>query len=225
MKIKRWLWLIPVLCCCLAGCGQVVVDWADFLKLNGVSYTGDWQTVIVDASSIGEPVGEVKFELAASKHKNNSRYKTKDGDAAFLPAGTRVFAIKGVSDHSLVAAAVDGAFNGYRVYRQDQRAPVELQAKDVASIQLYEVANPNVLHGKHVRTIRGGDIPAFLALFDQAVEDRSAGPDRNLRYVVVYELPGGLGIQHRLVVSGDRYYVGHTEAKLPDAIRAWLRPE
>ncbi|WP_255374007.1 hypothetical protein [Cohnella sp. OV330] len=69
------------------------VDWVDFLMLNGIMYTANIEgTKDVSQGMQGEKVGEVSYMLdehACTDHKN------KNGDAAYLPIGTAIYAMNG----------------------------------------------------------------------------------------------------------------------------------
>lgn len=69
------------------------IDWVDFLMLDDVMYTAnsDGTKEVVDGQR-GEQVGEVSYMLnehACTNHKN------KNGDAAYLPIGTAIYAMSG----------------------------------------------------------------------------------------------------------------------------------
>ena len=70
------------------------IDWVDFVKLHGKSYTGTFQSVIGDAAAVTpQVVGEVSFKVA--EVVTNPSYRTKDGDAAFLDIGTKLYRVDG----------------------------------------------------------------------------------------------------------------------------------
>ncbi|MDG0810631.1 hypothetical protein [Cohnella rhizosphaerae] len=69
------------------------IEWADFLMLNDVTYTANSEgTKEVSPAKQGEKVGEVSYMLndhACTDHQS------KNGDAAFLPIGTAIYAMDG----------------------------------------------------------------------------------------------------------------------------------
>ena len=94
---KRML-LLPILLL-LTACSfnpspqNTIIDWVDFVKWNDTTYEAnyeinklkrDWETA--------EEVGEVKYMLDGHAGTN---HLTKNGDAAYLPKGTKLFAMKG----------------------------------------------------------------------------------------------------------------------------------
>ncbi|CAI6084043.1 hypothetical protein [Cohnella sp. JJ-181] len=86
-------------------------EWVDFLMLNDIMYTSnpDGTKEVVDGWR-GEKVGEVSYMLdehACTKHK------TKNGDAAYLPIGTPIYAMNGYKPSYRVMA-------GGKVYEADR---------------------------------------------------------------------------------------------------------
>ncbi len=67
------------------------IEWVDFLMLNDVTYTANSEgTKEVSPAKQGEKVGEVSYMLddhACTDHQS------KNGDAAYLPVGTAIYAI------------------------------------------------------------------------------------------------------------------------------------
>lgn len=103
-----------------AGCARflpqrptVMIDWIDFVKLNGITYDAvmskDGQALVSD--DLGEVFGTVRFEV--SGNVTWTGYKIKDGDAAYLPAGTQIYRVKGYDPKFRVAARRDGQVTLY----------------------------------------------------------------------------------------------------------------
>src|SRR4051794_25566559 len=76
----------------LVSCNsQTIIDWVDFVKINGKQYEAVYTAVISDSANIGERVGEVKFKVA--DNVTNPSYRIKDGDAAFWEKGTEIYSV------------------------------------------------------------------------------------------------------------------------------------
>lgn len=66
--MKKWsmLFFVSTLLL-LSGCwlsafgGQVVIDWVDFIHLDGKEYDGIHSEVLADKSFVGDKIGTVKF--------------------------------------------------------------------------------------------------------------------------------------------------------------------
>lgn len=79
-----------------------IIDWVDFLMINNIKYYQNYDgTKAVAEDQLGEKVGEVSFML--NEHACTD-YKTKNGDAAFLPIGTVIYALKGYKTDFRVVA-------------------------------------------------------------------------------------------------------------------------
>ncbi|GGD77394.1 hypothetical protein [Paenibacillus nasutitermitis] len=211
-----------LLCAVMAGvvmtaCGHVIVDWADFLKLDGKNYSGDWGVAVADPAVVEKKVNEVKFELSTSRKRNNPNYKIRNGDAAFLPEGTEVFAIKGYPEGSIVAVRDATGLNGYKIYREDGTAPVALEQQDVDEIRIYSNYEQGTSPGELHKRIGGKDIPLFFKLVEHAKPGEYSIPWGEAdNYLVVYVLESGLGVQRDFSGYGGSYY--DQDALLPDEI-------
>ena len=80
-----------------------IVEWVDFVMINDIKYyrIDEAERVTVAAKQLGDKVGEVSYmlsDLACPDHV------TVNGDAAFLPIGTEIYAMKGYSPDFRVAA-------------------------------------------------------------------------------------------------------------------------
>ena len=96
------------------GVSTVMVDWVDFVQLDGVQYVagrpGSPQSV--SPQELGGVVGRVSCMLSALKFTTQPG-PAVDGDAAFLPVGTEVYSIKGVAPSCRVAAKRQGVNRVY----------------------------------------------------------------------------------------------------------------
>ncbi|MCQ6563762.1 hypothetical protein [Paenibacillus mendelii] len=79
-----------------------IVEWVDFLMINNVKYSYNYDgTKEVTEEQLGEKVGEVSYML--NEHAC-SGHVSKNGDAAYLPVGTEIYALKGYKPEFRVAA-------------------------------------------------------------------------------------------------------------------------
>ncbi|WP_153731668.1 hypothetical protein [Sporosarcina obsidiansis] len=100
--MKNWIFIAGVLL--LAGCSadpsrllpssqQTIIDWVEFVKWNDTTYTANYETNELNKDwETGEVLGEVKYMLDGHAGTN---HKSKNGDAAYLPKGTKLYEIKG----------------------------------------------------------------------------------------------------------------------------------
>src|SRR5579883_1464800 len=119
------LWVMVLSIFGLSGCGtaaggfsgtNTVIDWVNFVRFGGITY------VAVDTrpgrplakNDLGPVFAIVKFKLDGNVH--DPGYQTKDGDAAFLDAGSKVYTVKGYSPTFRLAAQQD---NGLALFEAD----------------------------------------------------------------------------------------------------------
>lgn len=110
-RFRHWgkIAIVLIFMIITASCGTLgigpcnaVNEWVDFLKINNVTYSQNFDgTKAVTAEKIGEEVGKVSFML--NEHVCTD-YVAKNGDAAFLPIGTVVYALKGYKSEFRVVA-------------------------------------------------------------------------------------------------------------------------
>ena len=89
--------------------GTVVpIDWVNFVRFNGITYLeGTIQNGRnLTEGDLGSVFAQVRFKLEENVHDAN--YHAKDGDAAYLPAGTPVYTVKGYQPTYRLAAHQDG---------------------------------------------------------------------------------------------------------------------
>ncbi|SFF05475.1 hypothetical protein SAMN04487969_112128 [Paenibacillus algorifonticola] len=81
---------------------NAIIDWVDFLMINGIKYHYNYEgSGKVSDDQLGEKLGEVSYML--NDHACTD-YEEKDGDAAFLPIGTAIYAMKGYKPEFRVIA-------------------------------------------------------------------------------------------------------------------------
>ncbi len=105
--------IAAVLALTLMGCGQPVthIDWVDFVQFGQVQYLavdyGGWTggRPLTDRD-LGPEFAKVRNKLAGNVR--NPGYRSQDGDAAFLDAGTPVYAVNGYEPGFRLVARRDG---------------------------------------------------------------------------------------------------------------------
>ncbi|WP_336774071.1 hypothetical protein [Paenibacillus sp. MMO-58] len=125
--------------------GNAEIDWVDFVKLNGHTYTGLYDGVLVNPDDVTDAVaGKVKFKVGDVV--SNPNYRTKEGDAAFLAIGTQLYEVKGYTPEEILAAEDKSRIGGYRIYVEDsyyktlnRRSFKDLPMDQVRKIELYKM--------------------------------------------------------------------------------------
>jgi hypothetical protein len=198
--------------CGLSGCSSpaggfpgtnTVIDWVNFVRFGGITY------IAVDTrpgralarSDLGPVFATVQFKLEGNVH--DPGYQTKDGDAAFLAAGSKVYTVKGYRPTFRLAAQQD---NGLTLYEADTN-PHARKGGDLLDIE-GKVRSIGILSEQDAITElgaikdrsqvaklvdeivqapvdqkrQGGDLSYFLAfhLFDGTVVKRTYWPDTGI---------------------------------------------
>lgn len=125
--------------------GNAIIDWVDFVMLNGHSYTGLYDGVLVERSKITDHVvGKVNFKVGDVV--SNPNYRTKEGDAAFLAIGTKLYEVKGYKPEEIIVAEDKGMIGGYRIYVENSysktlnsRSFKDLPVEQISKIELYKI--------------------------------------------------------------------------------------
>ncbi|WP_208919312.1 hypothetical protein [Paenibacillus uliginis] len=232
MKIKTFGLLMIIL---LSGCSSLqfnqnqthtIIDWVDFVKLNGNMYTSDWGIVLKHENDVAEEVGEVSFTV--DEVVTDPGYRTKDGDAAFLDIGTKLYRVKGFGTDELIAVADDTRVNGYKLYIQDQfRSSMinrydEIPKDKVNSIGLY-CDNES----KPYKTLTGKDINKFIKLLDDGVYSPNYSPNMNngdpLYYLMVFYTDDPIGNSFSIADDSQNVYFYPDSTRIVDSeIRDWI---
>ena len=93
---------------------EVPVDWADFIKLDGVTYVGDWRGTEVAVDCIGEKIGEVTCgvpKVYTDGTGNMTSSEPENGASYLCEVGTELYAVTDRED--AIAALVDGKYYLY----------------------------------------------------------------------------------------------------------------
>lgn len=168
--------------------GNAIIDWVDFVKMNGRSYSGLYAGVLVDGRDVTDhAVGEVKFMVSGAV--SNPEYKTKDGDAAFLPIGTKLFEVKGFKPEELVAVEDKNVVGGYRLYAEDayfktiHRNFKDVPYDKVSQIELYKMNDT-----APYRTLAGSEKTEFIHLLRSGENSPNYNPSSENGDPVYYHM-------------------------------------
>ena len=95
--MRKFIW-IGLLLVFLTGCsniGQsVIIDWVDFVKFNDTMYTSNYSKELASAQYLGKVVSTVNYTL--DENVTNTFYQSKNGDAAYLEKGTKIYEVMGL---------------------------------------------------------------------------------------------------------------------------------
>jgi hypothetical protein len=101
--------------------GPAAVDYVDFLQANGRNYIADFGVGLrVSPPDLGTVVLRVRCSYAAVNNATGMvSGPPRDGDAAFLTPGTKVYNLRGWSPLCRLAAVHDQAWHVYLAYQPD----------------------------------------------------------------------------------------------------------
>lgn len=234
--MNKWFILfLTAMAIVVGGCSQkmnpiesnTIIDWVDFVKLEGKSYRGLYNHVIKDPNLVTDQVvGEVNFKVAGVV--TNSNYKTKDGDAAFLAEGTKLYRVEGFGPDEIIAAKDESTIGGYRLYSEEEffktivRHYPDMPKDRVEHIQLFEQGEV-----QSFRTLTGEEVSRFIALLDSGDDKSDFTPDRTngdpIGYTMVFYTDGPLAYAYHLEDDGKSvfFHPWHTRV-VDDEIRKFL---
>lgn len=88
------------------------IDWVNFIQVGTTQYVAGPQTpAVLQESDLGPVYAHVKFKV--SGNVCDPSYRLKDGDAAFLDAGTPIYQINGQPPGAQLAARFNGQIDVY----------------------------------------------------------------------------------------------------------------
>lgn len=157
--------------CRFAPFGAVTVDYVDLVKWSGIEYTAAFATVgrpLTDAD-LGREYFRVKQTLASAGR--GIGYQIQDGDAAFVPTGEPVYALRDYAPTFRLAARHDGRLVLYEVHTN----PAATRGRDLFDID-GKVSSIAILDQKRNTTVIGRiDEPARVGQLVELVLDATVG--------------------------------------------------
>lgn len=93
----------------------IEVSWSDFVRVNGVSYDGMFESITVDESQIGEKLGEILYrvESSYSSYEEMNAAQNRDFTASVRPIGCEIFEVK--NDKDSIAVLDGGEYYLYSI--------------------------------------------------------------------------------------------------------------
>lgn len=102
--------------------GIIEIDWVDFIVLNDINYYRTYMDIYkLKKHKVGEVIGEVEFNVA--NNIDNPKYEVKNGDAAFLEKGTKIYKLKDYSTNFRVAVYTN---NEWILYEADSNPKAQI---------------------------------------------------------------------------------------------------
>ena len=146
----------------IGGCPDGEIEWVDVLMIDDIKYDHHFPEAVNENLPItiekGREIGKVTYKMADSACSN---HKMKNGDAAFLPAGTSIYEVKGYPT-SLIVVANDVVY----VANTNEKAKTagELYPMDKLVKNIYIESTED---GKRMHTFSQYSKDKFLAAFSE----------------------------------------------------------
>ncbi|MBS4201633.1 hypothetical protein KHA93_18630 [Bacillus sp. FJAT-49732] len=213
----------------LTGCNpftqtNVTIDWVDFLQFSGEKYNRS-QLEIADPDLIGEKIGEVKKTL--DDNVKDPDYKSKDGDAAYLPAGTALYEVK--NEPNFIAVRDKDSINGYKIYSKTNIRTdfYSINKDEVLKVQIFdEVTYEQFILRKAI--IDKKDIVRFIDVLQSGKPDSSLVFDysdpKMSSYVILVYTSEPVAKKIPLFFDGEQYFWYNSDSEvLPAEIENLLK--
>jgi len=126
----------------VSGCPDAEISWIDVLMINDIKYEGDDEGLPQgETLEKGKQIGEVKYMLAGNACSN---HQLKNGDAAFLSAGTEIYELIGYNPDFRVVA-------DNKVYQvsQNKKAKVVSEFLDIEG-KVAKLSLESTYDGRHL---------------------------------------------------------------------------
>lgn len=205
----RVLFVILILCF-ITACSsspnepKTVVDWTNFLEWNNQQYIGNPSLFVSNPSYMGRSVGTTSFHV--QKHVQDASYQPKNGDAAFLPEGTALHAVKNVSTKQVLAVSTQ------RVYTTKTFHSPSLKQATITRIQITN-------EGKTIfSTSDPLTIETIQSILDEGAEEElpttTSSPHS---YLIYFTLSSPLSLKYTLHELDGMFYLEKEKSiRLPE---------
>jgi len=95
-----------------SACDRTHIDWVNFVQVGSTQYVaGPSSPATLKESDLGPVYAQVKYRV--SENVCDPNYRPKDGDAAFLEAGTPIYQVAGKPPGEQLAARFNGTIVVY----------------------------------------------------------------------------------------------------------------
>ncbi len=100
----------------------IEIDWVDFIVLNDINYHRAYlDNYKLEKDKVGKVIGKVEFTVANNIY--NPKYKVKNGDAAFLEKGIKIYKLENYSTNFRVAVYTN---NEWIIYEADNNPKAQM---------------------------------------------------------------------------------------------------
>jgi len=198
---------------------QVIVDWIDFVHVKDREYIASYDLAISSEQYVEpKPFGTVEFKIGGVVTDEN--YKSKNGDASYLPIGTQLYAIKGLPTEEIMAVKTTGVTNGYRIYMTSDSE--SKYTPDFDTITNDNILTIEVIEGDQILSQLDGDRKEkFLNLLRSGLNMENFKPNPNEKDTIGYRLvmytAGALSYQFDIFDDQNQVYFYPKKARIIDS--------
>ena len=204
---------------------NTVIDWIDFVHVKDQEYTASYDLAISSEQYIEtKPFGKVEFKIGGVVTEPN--YKSKNGDASYLPIGTQLYAIKGLPTDEIMAVKTTGVTNGYRIYMTSDSE--SKYTPDFDTITNDNILTIEVIEGDQIISQLDGDRKEkFLNLLRSGLNMENFTPNASegdtIGYRLVMYTAGALSYQFDIFDDQNQVYFYPKNARIIDsAVKEFL---
>jgi len=228
MRIKL-VFVMTLVIVLLCGCsqnpfaGRASIDWIDFVKVKGDTYTGFKEIILKNADDVTDVVvSEVRFNVS---NVTNSKYRIKNGDAGYLEKGAMLYRVTGFKEKDLIAAKDDKLIGGYRLYAGEGfQQNLELHYPDMLKKNVVRVDLHIENELQPYKSLAGSEMDRFIQLLSNGTDQDGYTSGAHAAYVMVFYTDGPLGYSYRLIDDGDHVSFTPNQTRLVDsAIRELIQ--
>ena len=137
------------------NCPGVEIEWVDFLLINDITYYYQPEANLDPHATAGDEIGIVTYKLA---EQACSDHRSENGDAAFLPEGTKIYEYQGYLPTFRVIAITA---EGNKVYEVN-RNPTARRVRDLYDIE-HKIHRISLKEGKII--LSESETEEFTKLF------------------------------------------------------------
>ncbi|KRG11132.1 hypothetical protein ACA29_19360 [Lederbergia galactosidilytica] len=205
-------WFIFTILIFLTGCSESNIEWTDFIEFQGDQYLVSHHVEVSDPNFIGEPIGEIKKTL--KDHVTNVKYAPKNGDAAYLKTGTKLYS---VINHSYLIAVKDtNKINGYKIYAKEGYVPdirmlEQIDPLSFKKIEVYEEVDYNQFLYKRLIE-KNEELQKLITILqsneiNETVVYREDAPQAKAFTIILYSYSTSpIAEKHAIYFNGENYF-------------------
>jgi hypothetical protein len=170
------------------------IDWVNFVQFGGITYLANALHVgrSLQTSDLGPEFAKVRFRLEGNVH--DPGYRTKDGDAAILAAGTSVYMVKGYAPTFRLAAHSN---TGLLLFEADTNPKAKTGADllDLAQKVRYIGVNSEQDGTTELASIKDPQqVTRLVTMVLEAPVDQTSVSQGGTRYFLAFHLTDGTAV-------------------------------